>query len=99
MVICDIWSAIGTIVYFAWQLAPAILIWRLRTKDGLSRLGAVLAAMIAIIGTVGAYYIALTSSSSTAPLLLLFSPLYLMGAVLLVFGGDFTIRHSFRRRR
>jgi hypothetical protein len=98
VIVPDVWTAVGTAVYLAWQVTPLILIWRLRTHDSLSVPGTCVAAIVAVLGTAASYYVALTDSSSTAPLLLLFSPLYLMGAVLIVFGVDFTIRASRRRR-
>jgi hypothetical protein len=91
-VLADVWTPIGWILYFAWQVSPGILIWRLRVKHGLSLVGTVASAVIAVSGTAAAYYVGLTDSSSTAPLILIVAPIYLIGAVLVVFGVDFSVR-------
>jgi hypothetical protein len=53
---------------------------------------------VAGAGTAFAWYMAMTDSSSTAPLLLLVSPLYLLFAVLVVYWVDVAVRASGRRR-
>jgi uncharacterized membrane protein HdeD (DUF308 family) len=87
----------GWIWFLVWQIAPGIFLLRLRARSSMSWPAVIVSAAIAVLGTVGAYYIAFTDSSSTAPLILVVSPFYLLGAVLLVFGVDFIVRATRRR--
>jgi hypothetical protein len=74
------------------------LIVGLRWKDSLSLGGTLGAVAVAVAGTAYSWHVAMTDSSSTAPLLLLFSPAYVLFAVLVVYGVDVTVRASRRRR-
>jgi len=97
----DMWAWTFWPLFLVWQGAPAILIWRARIKALLSVPAAVVAAAIAAFGTAAFWYMSYTDSSSTAPAVLMFSPLYLLGAVLLVCFADFGVRAAGRglRRR
>src|SRR5262249_47766900 len=91
-------DAVFWVFFVVWQAAPAALIVRLRWKDSLSLCGALVAIVVAVAGTAYAWYVATTDSSSTAPILLLFSPVYVLFAVLVVYGVDIPVRDGRRRR-
>ena len=82
-------------LFLAWQAVPAIVIWPARATGLLSIAGVIAAAALVALGT-GAAYIAYTDSSSTASAILIFSPLYLLAAVLVVSGADIGIRTTAR---
>ena len=92
MIVGDVLDVFGWVWFVVWQIAPGALIWRLRARGWMSWPAVVVAAAVAVLGTVGAYYLAFTDSSSTAPLILIVSSFYLMGAVLVVLAVDYTVR-------
>jgi len=83
-------------LFLAWQAVPAIVIWPARATGLLSIAGVIAAAALVALGTGAAWYIAYTDSSSTASAILIFSPLYLLAAVLVVSGADIGIRTTAR---
>ena len=95
----DVETSISTLVFFVWQLAPAFLIWRLRAKESLGLAATLAAAAIFVGGTVATYLLFESSSSSTAGLIFIYSPLYQMTAIFIVFGIEITVRAWHRRRR
>jgi peptidoglycan/LPS O-acetylase OafA/YrhL len=88
----DVSSAVGTALYLGWLLLPGVLVWHLHRKESMSWPATAAAGLAAILATAAGFYVATTDSSSTAPLLLLFSPLYVMAAVLVVFGAERALR-------
>jgi hypothetical protein len=87
-------SRVGTALYAGWLLSPAVLIWHLHRKESMTWPATAIAVVAAILATAAGFYIVSTDSSSTAPLLLLFDPVYVMFAVLVVFGAGRAFRES-----
>ena len=77
----------------------AFLTWRLRARESLGLAATLAAAAIFVGGTVATYLIFESSSSSMAGLIFIYSPLYQMTAIFIVFGIEITVRAWHRRRR
>ena len=80
------------VVFIAWQFAPALLIWRLRSAESLSLLGTIVA------GTAAPVVVFESSTSSTGGLIFLVAPLYVMSGIFVVFAIELTMRAALRRR-
>lgn len=90
------------ILFVLWQAAPAIAIWPARATRVLSVPGTFAAAALVVLGNWAAWYIASHDPSSTAGAVFVVSPAYILGAQLLLAGGDFGIRvavQAWGRRR
>lgn len=87
------------ILLIAWQLVPFCGIGFARRERKLSWLGAGVAVVLVAVGTVWAFREATSNESSTAPLLILWSPVYLSIGVLLVVGVDAGVRRIIQNKR
>jgi hypothetical protein len=85
-------SAIFWAIILVWEAAPAIVIWPARKSRVLSIPGTIIAAALVVLGNGAAWYIASHDRSSTAVLIFVVSPAYILGAQLVLTGADVGIR-------
>jgi ABC-type enterochelin transport system permease subunit len=91
------WNLVFWLLFLAWELTPALLVWCLRSRRLLSAPASIVALGLAIAGTGGAWYVGLTDSSSTAPAIVGIAPVYLTVAVVAVSLADAAVRAVQRR--